>query len=95
MYHEQMISVVKIANGFLLEVRAPYKVKKKEGKKDESDQPRCGCIGDDGTRHTEEEFFAKDAAELGSKIVALIPLLEKEEYSSEEEFKQAFTDAVK
>ena len=94
MYHEQMIAVSKIANGFLIEVRAPYKVKKKDD--EDSKTVDCGCcISDNGTRHTEEEFFAKDAEELGTKIVALIPLLEKEEYSSEEEFKKAFTEAVK
>jgi hypothetical protein len=94
MYHEQMIAVSKIANGFLIEVRAPYKIAKKD--KDEAAKVSCGCcISDSGTRHTEEEFFAKDAEELGTKIVALIPLLEKEEFSSEEEFKKSFDDAIK
>ena len=94
MYHENMIAVAPIANGFLIEVRAPYKIKKKGG--EESGKVDCGCcISDSGTRHTEKELFAKDAEELGAKIVALIPLLEKEEYSSEEEFDKAFNKAVK
>ncbi len=93
MYHERMLSVSQIANGFLIEVRAPYKIAEKG--KEKASEISCGCISDNGTRHAEEEFFAKDAAELGTKVVALIPLLEKEEYSSEEEFKKAFGDAIK
>ena len=92
MYHEQMIGVCKIANGFLIEVRAPYKVKKKGGE-DDTDKGCC-CISSD-RRTTEKELFAADAAELGKKIEALMPLIEKEEFESEEAFDKAFSEATK
>lgn len=90
MYHEQMIGVCKIANGFLIEVRAPYKVKKKEGE----DEDKCCCISSD-RRTTEKELFAATAAELGKKIEALMPLIEKDEFESEEAFDKAFSEATK
>jgi len=73
-----MLSVKKISNGFLIEVRAPYKPKK--GKEDETMF----------MNHGEKEVFAKDASELGKKIEALMPLLEEEVFDSEDDFEKAF-----
>lgn len=80
MYREKMIGVSKIENGFIIEVRAPYKVKSSDS--DDSSEiagMRCG----------EKEVFAKDATDLGKKIEALIPMLDTE-FASESEFEAAF-----
>jgi hypothetical protein len=86
MYHEKMLSVAKIENGFLIEVRCEYKVKEKEGKK-------SGELvsSDYGMRHGEKEIYAKDATDLGKKIELLIPMLD-EEFGSESEFDAAFKE---
>jgi len=81
MYHEKMLSVAKISNGFLIEVRAPYKKKEKEGEGNEV-EPMGECYG-------EKEVYAKDATDLGQKIEALIPMLDAE-FGSESEFEAAF-----
>jgi hypothetical protein len=83
MYHEKMLAVCKITNGFLIEVRAPYKRKK------ESDKKESCCCAPSGMGYGEKEIFAKDAAELGAKIEALIPMLD-EEFESEDAFEGAF-----
>lgn len=80
MYHEKMIGVCGIENGFLIEVRAPYKEKE-----DDSDE-KCCCSG---MRYGEKEIYAKDAADLGKKIEALIPML-KIEFTSKDAFDAAF-----
>jgi hypothetical protein len=82
MYHEKMLSVAKIANGFLIEVRAPYKRKEKENEKD------CCCMPC-GMSYGEKEVYAADATDLGKKIEALIPMLDAE-FGSESEFEAAF-----
>jgi hypothetical protein len=84
MYRESMIQVARISNGFILEVRAPYKRKEK----DEEAKDRCCCISV-GMGYGEKEIFAKDAADLGKKIEMLMPLLD-EEFASESEFDAAF-----
>ena len=84
MYHEKMLSVVKIANGFLLEVRAPFKKKDK----DDEEKDRCCCMSV-GMGYGEKEVFAADAADLAKKIEALMPMLD-EEFASEGEFDAAF-----
>jgi hypothetical protein len=75
-----MISVGKIENGFLIELRVPFKPKETDG----DDGPTV-C----GFDRNEKEIFAKDASELGKKIEALIPLLDVE-FGSESEFEVAF-----
>ena len=42
-----------------------------------------------GMSYGEKEVFASDAADLGKKIEALIPMLD-EEFGSESEFEAAF-----
>jgi len=79
MYRDNMISVGKIENGFIIELRVPFKPKEKD-----DDGPTC-C----GFERNEKEIFAKDASDLGKKIEALIPLLDVE-FGSESEFEVAF-----
>jgi len=81
MYHDKMLSVSKITNGFLIEVRAPYKREEKETKD--------SCCAPDGMGYGEKEVYAKDAKELGMKIESLIPMLETE-FDSEDAFEEAF-----
>jgi len=78
MYRDNMISVGKIENGFLIELRVPFKPREKD-----DDEVCCGFD------RNEKEIFAKDASELGKKIEALIPLLDVE-FGSESEFEVAF-----
>lgn len=80
MYHERLIGVSKIENGFLVEVRAPYKRKDKDS---DTDGP-VECMN-----YGEKEVYAKDATDLGKKIEALIPMLDTE-FASESEFEAAF-----
>lgn len=82
MYHEKMLSVAKIENGFLIEIRCEYKLKEKKAEKSNE-------VGPCGMRHGEKEIYAKDATDLGQKIEALIPMLD-EEFGSESEFDAAF-----
>jgi hypothetical protein len=82
MYMNEMISVGKIENGYLIEVRVP--MKKKEDKKSDV------CC-----EHSEEkQYCVKNASECAAKIAALLPLLE-EDYTNEKEFDSAFDEATK
>jgi len=83
MYHDKMLSVAKIHNGFLIEVRARYK------REEEKDSKEC-CPSPMG--YGEKEIFAKDAKDLGSKIESLMPMLETEEFESEDAFEEAFRE---
>ena len=84
MYHESMLGVCKITNGFLIEVRAHWKRKEKDEKEKD-----CCCCSSMGMEYGEKEIFAKDANDLAKKIEAIIPMLD-EEFGSETEFEAAF-----
>lgn len=84
MYHETMLEVAKIENGFLIELRGTWKMPEKEG---DGDYPVPEC------RSGQKEIYAKDGVELGRLIAALTPLLE-EEHESEEAFETAFKKAA-
>jgi hypothetical protein len=74
-----MLSVGKIENGFLIELRVPFKRKVNDD----------GALVSPSFDTNEKEIFAKDAADLGKKIEALIPMLDIE-FGSESEFDAAF-----
>jgi hypothetical protein len=79
-----MIEVGQAANGYVIEVRVPFKKKKrKEGKELCCDYPGS----------TEKQFIAKDNKELISIMKNLMPLLD-EDFTSEEEFDAAFEEAA-
>lgn len=80
MPHNRVISIQKISNGFILELRVPFKPK------EEGDDDRCCSIG---FNYGEKEIFAKDAADIARKIEVLMPLLDIE-FGSESEFEAAF-----
>ena len=81
MYRETMIGIAKVSNGFIVDVRVPYKRKAKDSDEDQS------MI--EGMSYGEKEVYAKDAMDLGEKIEALIPMLDTE-FASESEFEAAF-----
>ena len=84
MYKEKMLSIEKITNGYILEIKVPYK--KKEKADEDKDRNTTMAMG---MEYGEKEVYAKDADDLGKKIVALIPMLD-EEFGSESEFDAAF-----
>jgi hypothetical protein len=84
MYHEKMLAVAKIENGFLIEVRAAYKKEKQS-----DDEKSCPCMVESDMHYGEKEIYAKDAMDLGKKIELLIPMLD-EKFGSESEFDAAF-----
>lgn len=82
MWHDKLLSVSKIENGYLVEIRVPFK-KKENPKREVYEEP-----------YGEKEIFVGTSEELGSKIVELMPLLETE-YEGEKAFEAAFTQAAK
>lgn len=89
MYMEQMISVGKATNGFIVECRIRFKKDAKETDKMKS----CCCISD-YAGSCEKQYIAKDAKEVADLISDIMPLLDGD-YKSEKEFDKAFEDATK
>lgn len=87
MFRDKMLSVGKIENGFIIEIHGRFKPEKKV----DSD----GTCAEFGIRHGEKELFAKDATDVAQKIGALMPMLEVEEFDSEDAFDKAFNEAAK
>lgn len=85
MYHEKMLSVCAIANGYLIEVRAQWK----KTKDDEEKERDCCCCVSSGMQYGEKEIYAKDSTDLAKKIELIIPMLDAE-FGSESEFDAAF-----
>lgn len=83
MYKEPMISVCKIENGFLLEVKASWKVEEKES----DEKSSCCCCP--SREYGEKEIYAKDVADLAKKIEAIMPMLETD-IKSKDAFDAAF-----
>lgn len=85
MYRDQMLSVGKIENGFIIEIHGRFKPEEKE-------KGEGLCYPNE---RGEKELFAKDPTDLAQKIEALMPLLEVDEFDSEEAFDKAFNEAAK
>ena len=85
MYKEKMLSVCTIANGFLIEVRAPFKPEKSE-----DDEKCCHALG---VSYGEKEIYAKDPAALGKLIAGLVPMLQMD-FEGESDFEAAFKMAA-
>ena len=84
MYMDRMLEVGKVDNGYVVEVRVPYKKDKKKESKDM-------MVGYPGSG--EKKYVAKSSKAVGELIEKLLPMLE-EEFSSEDEFDKAFEDAA-
>lgn len=85
MYMDRMLEVGKVDNGYVIEVRVPFKKEKKKESKEmaEAAYPGSG----------EKKYVAKSSKAVGELISKLLPMLE-EEFSSEDEFDKAFEDAA-
>lgn len=82
MYSEEMISIGKIENGYLIQVRVPYK----------SDSDECGCCVHPSSQ--EKQFHVADVDELNTKLKELLPALE-DKMDAEAVFKNTFKEAAK
>lgn len=90
MYMDQMISVGKAANGFVVECRVRFK---KDAKKTEK-MTACCCIpSSEYAGSCEKQYIAKDAKEVGELVGDLMPLLD-DDYTKESEFDKAFEEAT-
>jgi hypothetical protein len=90
MYMDQMISVGKATNGFIVECRVKFK---KDAKKTDK-MTSCCCGPSDYAGSCEKQYIAKDAKEVGELIADIMPLLEQD-FSKEAEFDKAFEEATK
>lgn len=90
MYMDQMCSVGKAANGFIVEARVRFK---KEAKKTEK-MTECCCGPSDYAGSCEKQYLAKTIAEVGELIADILPLL-SEDFKNEDEFDTAFEQATK
>lgn len=80
MYIEEMVTVGRAENGYVLNVRAPYK-------KEKSDYDTPVCCG-----REEKVIVCKDITEVQDKLAKLLPAL-KDEMDASEAFEQAFEEA--
>lgn len=91
MYMDQMISVGKATNGFIVECRVKFK---KEAKKTEKMASCCCAPVGEYAGSCEKQYIAKDAKEVGELISDIMPLLDGD-YAKESEFDSAFEAATK
>lgn len=89
MYMDQMVSVGKCANGFIVEARVKFK---KEAKKTEK-MTSCCCGPSDYAGSCEKQYLAKTIKEVGELISDILPLL-SEDFKDESEFDAAFAEAT-
>lgn len=91
MYCDNMISVGKAANGFIVECRVRFKKDAKATKK----MSDCCCIGpSDYAGSCEKQYIAKDVAGVSELIADIMPLL-SQDFTKESEFDDAFEEATK
>lgn len=89
MYMDQMVSVGKASNGFVVECRVRFKKDAKETEKMKS----CCCMPSEYAGSCEKQYIAKDATEVAQLIADIMPLLDGD-YKNEDEFDTAFEKAV-
>lgn len=90
MYMEQMVSVGKATNGFIVECRVKFK---KDAKKTDK-MTSCCCGPSEYAGSCEKQYIAKDAKEVAELIADIMPLL-SEDFKNESEFDAAFEEATK
>ena len=78
MYNEEMITIGKIENGFVVGVRVPYE--------DDDDGPMC-CGSET------KQFFVKTAEEAGAKVAEILPKL-KDKMNADDLFKQVIKETA-
>lgn len=81
MYMKKMLEIGKAENGYVVECRVPFKPKKDK----ENEPVMCGA---------EKQYIAETTADVAKIIEKIMPLLD-EDFSSEDEFDNAFGKAAK
>lgn len=89
MYMEQMISVGKASNGFIVECRVRFK----KDAKATSKMKDCCCVPSEYAGSCEKQYIAKDAKEVADLISDIMPLL-SQDFTKESEFDKAFEEAT-
>lgn len=89
MYMDQMISVGKVTNGFLVECRVKFK---KEAKATDK-MDKCCCVAP-SYDSCEKQYIAKSSKEVAELIEDIMPLLDQD-FTKESEFDKAFEEATK
>ena len=89
MYMDQMISVGKVSNGFIVEARVKFK---KEAKKTEK-MSSCCCGSSEYAGSCEKQYLAKTIKEVAELIDDIMPLL-SQDFKNEDEFDKAFEEAT-
>ena len=89
MYMNDMITVGKAANGFILECRVKFK---KEAKKTDK-MATCCCGPSDYAGSCEKQYLAKNAKEIAELVEDIMPLL-SQDFKDESEFDKAFEEAT-
>lgn len=82
-YIEEMVTIGKAENGYVLNVRVPYK-------ETDDDSPEC-CVPYE-ERH--KNILCKDLNDLTARLKKLLPAL-TDKMSADDEFEQAFTESTR
>lgn len=90
MYTKEMISVGKVANGYIVECRVSFK---KEAKKSDK-MTSCCCGPSEYGGSCEKQYLAKTADEVAELVEDIMPLL-SQDFKDESEFDAAFAEATK
>lgn len=80
-YIEEMVTIGKAENGYVLNVRVPYK---------DDDKDECCMPYED--RH--KNILCKDLNDLTTRLKKLLPAL-TDKMSADDEFEQAFTESTR
>lgn len=89
MHMDEMVSVGRAANGFIVECRVKFK---KEAKKTDK-MTTCCCGPSEYAGSCEKQYLAKTTKEVGELIADIMPLL-SEDFKDEDEFDKAFKEAT-
>lgn len=84
MYMNKMIEIGKAENGYVVECRVPFKEDKNKEEKGMIAEYPGSC---------EKKYVAKGLKEVTALVTKLMPMLD-EDYKSEEDFDQAFSEAA-
>lgn len=90
MYMDEMVSVGRAANGYIVECRVKFK---KEAKKTEK-MTSCCCGPSEYAGSCEKQYLAKTPKEVSELIEDIMPLL-SQDFKDESEFDKAFAEATK
>ena len=78
MYFDELLTVGKVENGYIIQVRVPYK----------EDDAGISC-----SPSMEKKFYVATAEEIGKKVAELLPALE-DKMDAEAAFEKSFKEAA-